>query len=710
MRKKLLIAFISLFIGFFILPPTSDFNSVRAMDKPQAINGILDLTEWNWDENDIIDLNGQWEFYWQELLTPKDFENTELIKKRELISLPRAWNHYVFKDKELTGKGYATYRLLIKHKSEQILGIKIPRVFTSYKLWINDELIASAGNVSTDNTLMTPQYIPQVKYFYSDSENIKLVIQVANFRHRSGGILENIKIGGAAQINELRNRNIALELFLFGSLFITGFYHLALFLFRKKDKSTLYFGIFSLLVSARTLLVGEVFFIHLFPLFNWEIAHKIQTLSYYVGVYLVYAFIKTFFPQEVSKKATVIIQIITSFFTLLVLFTPANIFTHFNPIFQVFSLIVILYLIYIVLCACYRKREGSKYITIGVIILILFSINDIIFLSIVFADSDYIYLRNFVTRGNLSSFGLLFFIFTQSLVLAKRFSKSFTKVELLTKQLQNANTTLEEKVKERTSALEASKEKLKEAYQAVSRSEKSLQNLMQNISHDLRTPLSAIKGFVNAILDGVINDPLKQKIYLKRVVDKVNYLNYMVQELMDLSLLQSREMRFDFTLIPANELIDTFTEKYRYDMSNENIVFHIQFASDSQYDNLPATSFLIKADLQKLERVFANLLNNALKYTVVGGEIELKFTVDKRKLLIEITDNGIGISEVELPHIFERFYMISKSRESQTPESSGLGLAITKEIVEYHGGEIWVESKLGEGSHFFFTLPIKLQA
>lgn len=110
-------------------------------------------------------------------------------------------------------------------------------------------------------------------------------------------------MGSTTQINELRNQNIALELFLFGALFVTWFYHLALFYFRKKDKSTLYFGIFALLISARTLLVGEIFLIHLFPHFNWEIAHKIQTLSYYVGVYLIYAFIKTFFPQEVWKKA-----------------------------------------------------------------------------------------------------------------------------------------------------------------------------------------------------------------------------------------------------------------------------------------------------------------------------------------------------------------------------------------------------------------------
>jgi|GEM_PF-4270438 len=106
---------------------------------------------------------------------------------------------------------------------------------------------------------MIPQYLPQLKYFQPKNNPMELIIEVANFRHRSGGILEIPQIGLASQINEIQVRNLALELFLFGSLFVIGCYHLALFIFRTKDRSTLYFGIYSLLISARTLLVGEIF-------------------------------------------------------------------------------------------------------------------------------------------------------------------------------------------------------------------------------------------------------------------------------------------------------------------------------------------------------------------------------------------------------------------------------------------------------------------
>jgi signal transduction histidine kinase len=341
------------------------------------------------------------------------------------------------------------------------------------------------------------------------------------------------------------------------------------------------------------------------------------------------------------------------------------------------------------------------------IILVLFTFNDMIFLSVIFADSSNNFLRGFITKGNLSSWGLLIFVFTQSLVLAKKFSKSFSKVELLTEQLQELNASLEEKVKERTLALETSKEELKTAYQAVSRSEKSLQDLMQNISHDLRTPLSAIKGYANAILDGIVQEPQLQTKYLNRIIDKVSNLNHMVQELLDLSQLQSRQLKFEFTQASVNSLIENYSEKYSLDMINKKIIFRVNYNPDLRIDTFVSEALFILVDHQRLERVFSNLLNNALKYTPEGGCIELFFdiTEDKKKLLIKISDTGIGISKEDLPYIFERLYMVSKSRESSM-NSKGLGLAIVKEIVEYHRGEIWVESELGQGSHFFFTLPI----
>lgn len=682
--------------------PSDSTCSAQSHDKPIITNGVLDLTDWDWKQNDVVTLDGKWEFYWNEFLNPEDFKEADTKINKNFITVPRAWNKYAVNGHQLSGNGYATYRVLINHNSNEVLGIKLPRIFTSYKLWVNGKLLASAGKIADSREQMIPQYLPQVIYFKPESGTIELVIQVANFRHRSGGILESIKLGTAPKINTLRNNNIAFELFLFGSLFITGTYHIALFLFRTKNKAPLYFGIFSLLIGLRTLLVGEIFLINLFPNFSWEIAHKIQTSAYYWGAPLVTSFFKATFPDDISGRVIKFILFFASIFGFLVILTPVRIFSLFNPIYQAFSLFVILYCSYLVVITCYKRRENSLLIGIGALTLFLCSLNDIIFLSIVIADTDNHFLQNMVTRGNLSSWGLLIFVFTQSLVLARIFSKSFLKVESLTEQLQQMNIHLEQKVKERTIDLE-------KAYEAVSRSEKSLHDFMENISHDLRTPLSAIKGYANAIIDGIVakGSPQQDK-YLARIVGKVDFLNNMVQELLDLSRLESKQMKLEFVKMPVSVLIDYLVDKYSLvmrDQKQDLKIHHPANLCKKNLDKHELESIFIRVDIEKLQRIITNLLSNAFKHSHGKVTLSFHFTEGLKELLIKVSDTGIGISQEDLPYIFDRFYMVSNSHQ-QSNGSTGIGLAIVKELVEYLNGQIWVESELGKGSSFFLTLPI----
>ncbi|QGT98698.1 Serine phosphatase RsbU, regulator of sigma subunit [Candidatus Syntrophocurvum alkaliphilum] len=688
---------------------TCMISPVEAKERPEAISGLLDLTNWDFKQDGVLSLDGQWEFYWQELLTPDDLNKTNVIAT-EYINVPMSWNKQKINNDQISGQGYATYRLLINTPSDKLYGIKVPRIFTSYNLWVDDKLVASNGTIGSTQEETVPQYLPQVKYFKPNSDTTELVVQVANFHHRSGGILESLQIGTDTQISDLRTKNIALELFLFGSLFIIAFYHFGLFLFRTKDKSTLFFGVFSLLIALRTLLVGEIYFIYVFPNFSWEIAHKIQTLAYYMGVPLIFLFLKSIFPKEFSTKVVNTVLIVGFSFSFLVLLTPAIIFTQFNPIFQLFSIVALFYATWAVFTACYKKREGAYLIGLGVIFLFLFTINDIIYLSVVFNDSANHFLRNIIVTNNLSSWGLLIFIFTQSLVLASKFSQSFTRAEFMKEELQQLNEGLEQKVKNRTYALENSKKDLEKAYKALTKSEKSRQNLVQNISHDLRTPLTSIRGYVSAILDGLVKEPEKQQKYLNKVIDKTSHLDHLVQQLMDLSRLESRQLKLDFKQVPIDLLMKNIIEKYSFDFKTSNGSFQVNYPLNWESKTTYKENLFVLVDIMQLDRVLTNLFTNALAHTQNDDQITLSFDLiaDNKKLLIAVADTGTGICTEDLPHIFERFYMAEKARQ-QVPKNSGLGLAISKEIIEYHGGQIWVNSKLGQGSKFYFTLPVSSQ-
>lgn len=479
MYKKKLTGFVLLFI--FLLPILGGCTDPSNHYNPKAENGMLDLSLFQF-ENNVIRLDGQWEFYWGQLLEPGVI--TDSGRKTGYIDVPCSWNQYRASSKEKTGDGCATYRLFFRTEDGIKLGLKIPRLFTAYKLWLNNELIASAGTVGQTKDTMVPQYLPKVALFEAHKGENEIVIQVSNFYHRSGGILESIILGTQQNVLRLRDNSIAFELFLFGGLFISGTYHLALFFLRKKNRAPLYFGTFCLLVGIRTLLVGERFLISIFPDFSWEVAHKIQTLTFYLGVPIILMFFMSVFPKYFHAGITRIVQLLALVFASLVLFTPAKIFSVINPLYQIFTVMVILYILKAFITLSLRKEQGGLLIIVGALALILTSLNDIIFLSI-WSNSAPLFKAPFKT-GNLSSVGQIIFAATNSLLLARILTSAFEREEVMTARLKEINHDLDGLVVQRTKALEESKKKIECQKIELEKANRELQLL------SLKDPLTGI--------------------------------------------------------------------------------------------------------------------------------------------------------------------------------------------------------------------------
>lgn len=218
---------------------------------------------------------------------------------------------------------------------------------------------------------------------------------------------------------------------------------------------------------------------------------------------------------------------------------------------------------------------------------------------------------------------------------------------------------------------------------------------ISNISHDIRSPLTTIKGFITAILDGTI-PPEKTNKYLEIVYNEADRLNKLGNSLLELSRLDMMKdalqtESFDIVSFLI-DCIEAMEDKYL----RKNIALNLS------YDKQP---IYIIADNEKMQRICYNLIDNAIKYTNENGSINVSVTLNNDKALISVKDTGIGISENDLPHIFERLYKADKSR-GQKKDSVGLGLAIVKELIEAHGEQITVVSKLGEGTNFSFEMPL----
>ncbi|MDA8235728.1 MAG: HAMP domain-containing sensor histidine kinase [Clostridia bacterium] len=245
-------------------------------------------------------------------------------------------------------------------------------------------------------------------------------------------------------------------------------------------------------------------------------------------------------------------------------------------------------------------------------------------------------------------------------------------------------------------AFEEMRVKLKESIDLQLHYEENRKELISSISHDLQTPIAAIKGYVEGIQDGVANSPEKMDRYIKTIYAKANDMEKLIDELFLYSKLDLKRLPFNFEQVDTHSYFQDYIEELRFDLEKGGVELSFR-----QEGNI---SPLITVDREKLKRVLTNIVDNSLKYIDKPEKrIAITLTGTNQELTVGIRDNGPGIPPEDLPFIFDRFYRVDQSRNTATG-GSGLGLAIAKRIVEEHGGTIWAESQPGEGTSIYFSL------
>jgi len=227
--------------------------------------------------------------------------------------------------------------------------------------------------------------------------------------------------------------------------------------------------------------------------------------------------------------------------------------------------------------------------------------------------------------------------------------------------------------------------------------EKIRRDFVANVSHELRTPLTTIKGYAETLLEGALKEEVASQFVqvIKRHSDR---LEKIVEDLLILSKIESKEFQLKMESLSVSDLIGDVLDFIKEPLNKKKISVSV--------GELPLT-LLVNGDRQYLEQVLINILDNAIKYGHERGRMIISATErDQREVEISVKDDGIGIPKEDLLRVFERFYRVDKGR-SHDLGGTGLGLSIVKHIVQAHGGRIWVESQLGEGSTFYFTLPQK---
>ncbi|MGM0880785.1 MAG: sensor histidine kinase [Bacillota bacterium] len=250
-------------------------------------------------------------------------------------------------------------------------------------------------------------------------------------------------------------------------------------------------------------------------------------------------------------------------------------------------------------------------------------------------------------------------------------------------------------------AFEDMRVRLKQSIDQSLQYEENRKMLLSHISHDLKTPISAIKGYVEGIMDGIANTEEKRNRYMQTIYRKATDMDQLIDELFLFSKLDLQKVAFDFKVIDIRRYMEHLLDEQRFDLEKSGVRLH--------YKQLDGQPVMIAADPDKLSRALMNILNNCVKYMGQQTDLNAKDIVVRiRELeqfaLVEIEDTGPGIDEEALPYIFDGFYRAEQSRNSETG-GSGLGLAIVKQIIEGHGGDVWAENTEQGGARFCIKLP-----
>ena len=624
----------------------------------------MDLRGVNLETKDPIQLKGEWEFYWNQLLKPEDFSGKSGInpKLTGFMGVPGFWT------KELNGEkipsiGSATYRLRIKLNNQKaVLGLETTNIRFDSRIYVNGKLLTENGLFTRNTENPLPSNTPQVGYFSLDGSDVEIIVQDINLTSTKGGILQNIYLGSQGQVENKKSFNTMIDIFAFSCLFIMAaiqfIIYITLLKRSKSDKTFLVFSLICTFYAISNACFGEKILFHLIPGMPTEIAYKITIASPYLAMFFNTVFLLLIGPRILSPLFSKISIAISCGYTLFIVLTPLVIYTYFVDAFNIILVINIICMPVFIFIAL-RKKQYDCIGKNGLITLLIASI-----FLLIYGVSTILYFASILYEYVLSDTAIVSYVLTIALLLANRYNESFLEVQRMSEKLIKLD-------------------KLKDEFLA-------------NTSHELHTPLNGIINITESILEGDTGGLSEhQKESLKIVKASGSRLYNLVNDILDISRLKQGEIRLDLRAVNLQRIISSVTFVFEFLLRNKEII--IRNEVPEELDN-------VLVDEERLRQILYNLIGNAVKFTDKGS-ITISSEVKDGWVEISINDTGIGIPEELCSNIFEAFVQV-EGDASRAYGGIGLGLSITQKLVELHGGKIWVQSELLKGSNFFFTLPV----
>lgn len=416
--------FISILIVFFSL-----ISCNNNKNEITITNGVIDISDEDFINNKTINLKGEWEFYYKELLLPSQIDIEKLKKKGKMqyVNVPSGWTKYRYKNKRLSSRGYATYRVTINLESDKKVYMRIPKIGTAYRLWVNGELLEYSGRVTADETLAIPEYKKQILTMTPEKNKLEIVFNISNYNHREGGIREAIEIGyPKGLMSSIYTRNI-IEIFAFGFLVIIGLYHIFLYILYSKNKETLYFSFFSMSILIQTVVGSKEMLFSLTNYISFNNYVQFDYMTIPLSLLFMMLFLYHLYPGLVNKNLLISLLSITGLLFLFTILSNSFIISSsdivYNLIFTFYGILIIYY----IFKATIRQKDEAFLLLFGSISIFIAALYDMFFM------------KNLSSSGYLIHFGAIIFFFSEAILIALKHTKIINTNESLSSELKVIN-------------------------------------------------------------------------------------------------------------------------------------------------------------------------------------------------------------------------------------------------------------------------------
>lgn len=639
MKKILLIPFLLLTFGFTTL------SAHHAYPVPK--NGILDLREMVLDDQSILDLDGEWIFYWEKLLTPDNFEQNQY--KGIPVTVPSYWESYEVDGKELPGLGYGTYslRVILPESYQSAICIDIPLFDVAYKFYLNDHLIGENGEVGTSREEEKPWYEPGNFCYIPDSDTLHFLIQVSNFHHRRGGFWQSVVMGSSDKVQDRRERRRIFNYSTIGVLFFFMVFFLIYWSLSRKQILMLLFALTTFGILIRSVNTG-LYLSNAFVEAPWTWQIRMEYLGSYLAQLFGMIFLHRMFPRSYMNRiiwANTLLMILASI-SLFIL--PVHIFTYEMLVYQPFLVLFLAHYLVISLIGT-LKRKVLDAVFFGSLSFFIFTlVNDILL-----ANS-----AGPVSTTYLSQLSFQLFIFAMAVMVIMQWIRNDKERLQLESTLRFKN------------------------------------RVLSVIGHDLKNPISSVAQFSELLAK---KPELSSK---KHVRNSLRESSQAALNLLDNLLYWGRSESEKLSIVPEQiemkELVKDVVSLYQHMAVQKEL----KFTSDIK------TALKAWADPVLINIILRNLVANAIKFTRKGGSIHIKAWQELDQIYCSVADTGVGIKPEFLDQLKNKGYLNSLVGTDQEI-GTGLGLQLVTDLLEKNNGILEIESKAEEGSTFTFSLPLK---